>query len=214
MSNYIARFASDRYLKVSQPLLSHRIDPFIREVEKRKGKNKGYIMSFVRGLRMSALIIYQLREILSDTDYSAYWGQIISEDGKYLSNECDILISKKGAFEKKWNGEGQENIMDFRFIRQEHVKLAISCKSFLTTSEVEKEYCENMKKYIDHVWLFAECCGPQSVELIQKIATEYGYGDFFYLYTWNRLVEVQATKLDENVWRNFEKRIRELVETE
>lgn len=209
---YIERFASDRYNNVSQPLLSHRIDPFIREVEVRKGKNKGYIMSFVRGLRMSALIIYQLREILSDTNYSAYWGQIIGDDGEYLSNECDIIISRKDAFEKKWNGQGTENIMDFRFISRNHVKLVISCKSFLTNSDVEKEYCENMKNYISNIWLFAECCGPQSVAPITKTATEYGYSAFWHLYIWNRLTG--ETKLDEGIWKDFEKEIRELVDKE
>ncbi len=211
MSNYLERFASDRYDKVSRPLLSHRIDPFIREVEAREGKNKGYIMSFVRGLRMSALIIYQLREILSDTDYSAYWGQIINEDGDYLSNECDILISRKDSYVKKWNGEGDnQDIMDFRFIRNDHVKLVISCKSFLTTAKVEKDYCENMKKYVDEVWLFAECCGPQSIEPIKTVSIEYGYSQFWHLYTWNRLSG--ETTLQDNLWKCFELKVRELVE--
>lgn len=210
--SYLERFSSDRYYKVSTPLLSHRIDPFIREVEAREGKNKGYIMSFVRGLRMSALIIYQLREVLSDTEYSAYWGQIINEDGEYLSNECDIIISKKDAYAKKWNGEGDQNIMDFRFIKAEHVKLVISCKSFLTSSKVEKEYCENMKQYIENVWLFAECCGPQSIELIKSTSLEYGYNEFWHLYIWNRLTG--ETKLDEDLWKAFENKIRQLVDDE
>ncbi len=207
---FLERFASDRYDKVSRPLLSHRIDPFIREVEAREGNNKGYIMSFVRGLRMSALIIYQLREVLSDTGYSAYWGQIINQDGEYLSNECDIIISKKDAYVKKWNGDGDQNIMDFRFINAEHVKLVISCKSFLTKAKIEKEYCENMRRYINNVWLFAECCGPQSIDPIKNTSLEYGYSEFWHLYTWNRISG--ETKLDENIWRSFEIKIRQVVE--
>lgn len=208
--SYIERFASDRYTKVSQQLLSHRIDSFIREVEAREGKNKGYIMSFVRGLRMSALIIYQLREILSDTQYSAYWGQIISDDGKYLSNESDILISRKDAYEKKWNGDGDQNIMDFRFVKKDHVKAVISCKSFLTTAKIEKDYIENMKKYTDQVWLFAECCGPESVQTIKDTSLGFGYNKFWHLYTWSR--SSGETKLDETIWKEFELSVRSLIQ--
>jgi hypothetical protein len=209
--SYIERFSSDRYDKVYKPMLSHRIDPFIREVEARKGINKGYIMSFVRGLRLSALIIYQLRTILSDTNLSAYWGQIIDEDGDYLSNECDILISTKDAFEQKWNGDGDgQNIMDFRFIRKEHVKAVISCKSFLTKQKIEKEYCENMLNFVDKVWLFAECCGPQSIQPIKDSSLTIGYEKFWHLYTWNRLSG--ETKSDPDIWKDFEKEVRSLVE--
>lgn len=208
--SYREAFAAERYETVSRRIMTHRIDNFIREVESRAGRNKGNIMPFVRGLRFSALLIYQIRNILSNSNLSAYWGQIIDEDYTYLSNECDIIISENEAFEQKWNGDGGGNdVMDFRFIPKDKVKAVISCKSFITKSSLEKDYCENLLRYIDKVWLFAECCGPKSVSLIRNASSEIGYEYFWNLYTWNR--NNGETKQNLEVWKHFEGKIVSLV---
>jgi hypothetical protein len=209
--NYKEAFAAERYENVKSPMLSYRIDPFVRSVEARGGKNKGNIMSFVRGLRLAALIIYQIRTILSGTNLSAYWGQIIDRDYSYLSNECDIIIGTENAHEQKWNGSGDGNdIMDFRFIMKDDVKAVISCKSFLTKNKIEEEYCENLLKYVNKVWLFAECCGPNSVQIIAEESKGFGYEHFWHLYTWNR--NTGDCAFDVGIWKDFERKVLDLVD--
>jgi hypothetical protein len=36
------------------------------------------------------------------------------------------------------------------------------------------------------LWLFAECCGPRSVQNIRDKALHSGYEEFWFLYTWSR----------------------------
>ena len=183
---YYKVFNKERYDTIKSQLLSYRLDPFIRDLESQEGAKKGIIFPFARGLRFSALLIYTIRECLTGSDLEVNWGQIIDEDGYACSGECDIIIHKKGHA-KRWNGsDGVNHIMDFRFIPKENALVVISCKSYLIKSKIEKEYCSNMKKYVDQVWLFAECCGPESVDLIKDEAQQAGYEYFWYLYTWSR----------------------------
>ncbi len=183
---YLKALQKEKYDEIKAQLLNYRLDPFIRSKESEEGKNKGLIFPFARGLRFSALLIYSIREILSGTDLEVNWGQIIYDDGYACSGECDIIIHKKGHY-KRWNGNDSGNhIMDFRFIEKEKAIAVISCKSYLTKQTIEKVYCQNMQKYVKRVWLFAECCGTESVELIRTDAKEIGYENFWYLYTWSR----------------------------
>lgn len=184
--NYYSTFDTETYNSIKAQLLGYRLDPFIRAKEAEDGANKGLIFPFARGLRFSALLIYSIRECLSGSGLDVNWGQIIDEDGSFCSGECDIIVHKDGHY-KQWNGNGGgRHVMDFRFILKSHAVAVISCKSYLTKGGVEHDYCANMLKYVKKVWLFAECCGPDSVDLIREESKKIGYENFWYLYTWSR----------------------------
>lgn len=207
--NYYNFFDKEKYDKIKANLWGHRLDSFIREVESREGANKGLIFPFARGLRFSALLIYTIRECLYGSDLEANWGQLIDEEGNKCSPECDIIIHKKGHY-AKWNGNDQGNhIMDFRFIEQSKAVAVISCKSYLTKSSIEKEYCSNMLAFVGNVWLFAECIGPESFDLIKHEALNIGYTNFWYLYTWSRTTG--DTVDDINGWFTFIEEVKKLI---
>lgn len=180
-------FRKESYDSIKAKLLSYRLDPFIRDIESKAGPNKGNIFAFVRGLRFSALLIYEMRQSLSKTDLEVSWGQVVTEDGDACSGECDIIVHRKG-YEKRWNGnsDGTGHIMDFKFINEKDVLAVISCKSYLTKSAIEKDYYDSISKYVKRVWLFAECCGPESVDLIAEESKKIGYEKFWHMYTWSR----------------------------
>lgn len=204
---YRKSFQREKYNIIKQQLLSYRLDPFIRDKEAEPGANKGLIFPFARGLRFSALLIYSIRDSLSGSDIEVNWGQIIDDDGMACSGECDIIIHKKGHAHR-WNGGNENHIMDFRFIEKENALAVISCKSYLTKTAIEKQYCENILKYVKKVWLFAECCGPESVDLIREESKNIGYEHFWYLYTWSRTTDNIVD--DENGWHNFIETVKEL----
>lgn len=206
--NYISTFERENYNTIKASLLSYRLDPFIRAKEAEEGADKGLIFPFARGLRFSALLIYNIREALSGSDLEVNWGQIIDEDGYACSGECDIIIHKRGH-QKKWNGSDSGNhIMDFRFIVKENAVTVISCKSYLTKTAIEEAYCKSMLSYVSKVWLFAECCGPESVEKIRDAAKEIGYENFWYLYTWSRTTNEIVDDVDG--WLHFIDTIKSL----
>lgn len=206
--NYISTFDTENYNTIKASLLSYRLDPFIRDKEAEEGPNKGLIFPFARGLRFSALLIYTIRECLSGSGLEVNWGQIIDENGYACSGECDIIIHKEGHI-KKWNGgDGGKHIMDFRFIEKANAIVVISCKSYLTKTAVEDTYCKNMLTYVPKVWLFAECCGPESVELIRKESSEIGYENFWYLYTWSRTTDNIVD--DVAGWLHFIEQVKSL----
>lgn len=203
-----AVFEKEKYDSVRTKLLAHRLDPHIRTLESKTGKNKGLIFPFARGLRFSALLIYIIRETLEGSGLSANWGQIIDEDGDYCSGECDIIIHT-GKHEARWNGDGSGNhIMDFRFVNKNDVKVVISCKSYIKSSTVEIEYLNNLKSFVKDVWLFAECCGPKSIIPIKKKAKTIGYEQFWCLYTWNSKNGETNEQFGE--WRDFMEKLRSL----
>lgn len=206
--NYYSTFEAETYNTIKGQLLNYRLDPFIREMEKKEGADKGLIFPFARGLRFSCLLIYAIREALSGSDLEVNWGQIIGDGGLVLSGECDIIIHKKGHV-KKWNGSDNGNhVMDFRFINKGNAVAVISCKSYLTKSTIETEYCTNMLKYVKRVWLFAECCGPESVDLIKEESKKIGYENFWHLYTWSRTTD--DTVEDIKGWLHFIETIKTL----
>ena len=201
-------FAKESYETIKAKLLNYRLDPYIRELEAKEGEQKGLIFPFARGLRFSALLIYTIRECIRDTDLEVNWGQIIDAEGIACSGECDIIIHKKGVY-KNWNGDGAvKHIMDYNFILKDKVIAVISCKSYLTKDKIEQKYCENMLPFVNRVWLFAECCGPKSVELIKKEASDIGYENFWYLYTWSRTTETVID--DVEGWLHFIETIKSL----
>ncbi len=87
--------------------------------------------------------------------------------------------------------------------------VAISCKSYLTKSAIETDYCVNMLKYVKRVWLFAECCGPESIDLIKEASKEIGYENFWHLYTWSRTTGENLE--DGKGWLNFIETVKSII---
>jgi len=181
-----------------------RIDPFIRQLE--KGKKRGRILPFVRGLHLSAHLIYAIREVLSGTNLTADWGHLLDKTGSFCSCECDVIIHHKG-YKGRWNGN-EKPIMDFRFIEQEKAVAVISCKSFLRSTDIDKEYSKLMEPYIKRIWLFAECCGPRSTKSIENKSKEFGYEKFWHLYTWSKQKNPEP---NQDGWTKFVKEVEKLT---
>ncbi len=99
--------------------------------------------------------------------------------------------------------------MDFRFINQEDVLLVISCKAFLTASNIDMEYCKLMKEYVKDVWLFAECCNPKNLVKINETVKRGGYSNFWYLYGWD---EIASTDPNKNGWLDFVSKVEKIIE--
>jgi len=148
-------------------------------VKREDGKYEGDILGFVKGLRLSARIIYFLRERLSHTGLEVSWGHIIDETGQTCSPECDVIIHEQGYI-RKWNGN-EHPIMDFKFVQADSVRAIVSCKSFMR--DIDKDYPATLKKYgIENVFLFAECCiKSQSVKL-EAAAKSANYLGVWWLY--------------------------------
>lgn len=207
-AGYSNVFMKQTYERIKGELEIYRLDDFTRALDKNPGRNKGAILPFIRGLRFSALLIYQIRKELNGTGLNVTWGHILDEYGAYCSSECDIIIYK-GSYHARWNGSGTDCVMDFQFIEKKNAIAVISCKSFLKSSEIEKEYCINMKKYVDKVWLFAECCGPKSGKSIEKTAKNIGYEHYWHLYTWNKNTDDIEDCLSK--WEHFINTVKGLV---
>lgn len=198
-----------KFHTIKAGLQQYRLDSFIRNIESQRGKNKGTILSFVRGLRFSSLLIYTIRDLLQGSGLTANWGHIIDEDGELCSRECDIIIHREGYI-MRWNGDGGLHpVMDFKFIEQSEAIAVISCKSFLQhKSHIEVEYCQDLLNYVENVWLFAECCPPDKSQEIKDKALEIGYRNFWHLYSWDREKNMVEDSLVD--WNDFVKCIKEL----
>lgn len=196
-------FYEERLMKMIADFSNWRIDPFIRQMEAER--KKGRIFPFVRGLRLSAHLIYAIREILEGTSLKANWGQLVDKSGVFCSSECDVVIHRDGHI-ARWNGT-EKPIMDFRFIEQKQTVAVISCKSYLRSGNVDSEYCKLMKPFVKKIWLFAECCSPQSVKNIRDKALRFGYEKFWYLYTWSKQKDLEPNK---DGWNEFVKEVRNL----
>lgn len=167
-------------------------------VKRSDGKYEGDILGFVKGLRLSARVIYFLRERLSSVDLEVSWGHILDKDEKACSRECDVLIHKKGCI-RSWNGS-KEPIMEFKFVEASSVRAVISCKSKLTA--IDQDYPTSLKKYgVKKVFLFAECCDESQLESLKRRAYKAGYKGLWFLYS----VETSTgfVKTDEPELKNF-----------
>ena len=197
----------------AQQLKLRKISALARELEDwraeggtRQAKMEGGgVFDFVKGLRLAARLIYILKEKLSQYHLDANWGQILDEDGFYLSPECDIIIHREGHFDR-WNGEGSDinRVMDFRFVELTKVVAVISCKSYLTSiSKKYTNYCQKLKPYLKgrEFWLFAECIPSGKEKTLDKKARSIGHNRFWYLYTWDE----KNSEHNENrpLWEKF-----------
>ena len=193
----------ERFMSMFGDFSNWRVDTFCRQMEAEK--KKGRVLPFVRGLRLSAQLVYLVRDLLSDTGLTANWGQLVDNEGNLCSCECDVIIHKEGYI-RKWNGETNP-IMDYRFIKQDKALVVISCKSFIRKADIDREYCKNMRSYVDKLWLFAECCGPKSTAIIKRKAAEFGYEKFWPLYTWSK----QTTPIPNRTgWMDFVSEVEKL----
>ena len=176
-------------------------------VRRSDGKYEGDILGFVKGLRLSARIIYFLREHLSGTDLEVSWGHLIDENDESCSPECDVIVHAKGHV-RKWNGQHDHPIMDFRFIRAESTRAVISCKSSLNS--VDRIYPKALRSYgVQNIFLFAECCEDRRFLSLRKKAESAGYSGLWCLY----LTQDSGTpfKTDESMYDEFGKAVLKAV---
>lgn len=170
------------------------------------GKYEGDILGFVKGLRLSAKVIYFLREYLSDMDFEVSWGHLLDINEQSCSPECDVIIHNKGYI-RKWNG-GKDPIMEFKFIRANSARVVISCKSLLNSVDVN--YPTALKKFgLKNIILFAECCPENKYDIYRKKAKSAGYKDLFVLY-FTKKSEMEFST-DGNVHVQFGNCIRKLL---
>jgi hypothetical protein len=176
----------------------------IKLMEKTKGS--ALVLPFVKGLRLSARLIYILRTQLSDTQLEVDWGHLLDPNERSCSPECDVIIHKKGCAEK-WNGDSHP-VMDFRFIPCGKAVAVVSCKS--KADSVDRDYPTKLRPYVRNVLLFAERCEPGRVGSLRTQARKAGYVGFWYLYTHDE--ETNENKIDPKVWEGFLKAVRNIVQ--
>lgn len=198
---------SERLMQIVATFSEWRVDSVIREMEAER--RKGRVLPFVRGLHLSAQLIYFLRDVLSGSGLTADWGHLLDRTESLCSCECDVIIHKNGHI-GRWDGN-EHPVMDFKFISQDNTVAVISCKSYLRTGDVDEEYCSLMKEFVDKVWLFAECCNPRSFESIRNKAARYGYDKFWALYTWDKKTSLCP---DREGWSDFVEEVKRLMEAE
>jgi hypothetical protein len=188
---------------LKEELSQWRVNPQIQEMEKEKPG--GIILGFVRGLRLSAKLIYAIREHLSSFQLQVDWGHLLKEDGNSCSPECDIIIHLPGH-EREWNGH-EQRIMDFKFVDCRQAIAVISCKSFIRA--VDRKYPKKLEPYVGKVFLFAECCEPNVVDRLKRSAESVGYVGFWYLYTCNQTT-CECT-VDPVQWEDFLRKLRSIA---
>lgn len=151
-------------------LLREEYPPLTKRAD---GKYEGDILAFVKGLRISSLLTYCLRDWLSGSQWDASWGHVIDKEGKSCSPECDIIIHK--GYVRHWNGDGgMRPVMDFKFVDASDVLAVVSCKSRVAT--VDDDYPSQLKKYgVERVLLFGECCSATNYDNLFAKAKEAGY---------------------------------------
>jgi hypothetical protein len=176
-------------------------------VQKTPGRYEGAILAFVRGLRLSARMIYVLRKFLSSSELKVSWGHLLDAGGNGCSPECDVVIHEKG-FIQRWNG-GAEPIMDFHFISAQRVRAVVSCKSKITS--IDKNYPKSLRKYgVKNVILFAESCDEAKFPRLRKLARAAGYRGLWCLYLTRK--DGAPIETNEKMLNAFAKAFRRMVE--
>lgn len=169
-------------------------------VKRADGKYEGDILGFVRGLRLSARVIYFLRERLSRTDLEVSWGHLLDTNEQSCSPECDVIIHTKGHV-RKWNGNGGDKpVMEFKFVDASSVRAVVSCKSLL--SSIDEDYPAALKVFgVKSVFLFAECCRESRWVSLRKKAKKAGYRGASCLYFTEE--DESLIKTDEPMYVSF-----------
>ena len=175
----------------------------IREAERRKGS--GLVLPFVKGLWLSAGLVYVLRNIVGESGLKVDWGQLTDESSSLCSPECDVIIHR-GHY-ARWN-DHTEPVMDFKFVRCTSAVAVVSCKSY--ASSIDREYSRKLRPYVSSVFLFSECCAPERLKSLRSRAGAAGYCGFCCLYTYNEKSGECVTLPD--VWLEFLSGIRSAIE--
>ena len=68
----------ERFESMVAEFRSWKMCDFIRQLE--ASRSKGRILPFVRGLRLSAQLVYAVRELLEGTDLTANWGHLLDRE--------------------------------------------------------------------------------------------------------------------------------------
>lgn len=174
-----------------QSLRDHR--PLVKRSD---GKYEGDILGFVRGLRLSARVIYFLRERLSGTGLEVNWGHLLDPNDDSCSRECDVVVHVRGHV-RRWNGSDRP-IMDFTFIEARNARAVVSCKSSLKA--IDKAYPKDLRKYgVKDIFLFAECCEEADFHRLREAARKAGYRGFWCLY----LTQGSTFTTDESMYVAF-----------
>jgi hypothetical protein len=191
----VALMAELKDLREHPPLVRHT-----------NGRYEGDILGFVKGLRLSAGVIYFLRERLSSMDLEVNWGHLLDQAEDSCSPECDVIIHTKGHV-RKWNGS-EKPVMDFKFIKTANVRAIVSCKSRLTS--IDKSYPKALKKYgVRNVFLFAESCEESQLARLRKSARKAGYRGVWCLY--QTQLPGAAFKTDEQMLIGFGDAVQKAV---
>ena len=111
------RLYLDSYVEIFNEFSEWRMDTYLRFLQQIRRKGWGKVLPFVRGLRLSARLIYVIRKHIEGTSLAADWGHLMSDDEKYLSPECDIIIYDKRGMIEEWNDKTKSAVMNFKFIR-------------------------------------------------------------------------------------------------
>jgi len=146
------------------------------QTESADGAQSG-VLQFVRGLRLSARLIYIMRERLSGSNLRVDWGHLVDEQRNILSNECDIIVHR-GSF-RNWDGS-DEPVMDFHFVMVENAIAVVSCKT--TIDRVDAPYAKNIRRFVRNVCLFGERCSNKDKARLAQQARSAGYAGMWFLY--------------------------------
>lgn len=176
--------------------------PKLRKLEEEKGS--GLVLGFVKGLRLSAGLIYVLRNTVAGNGLKVHWGHLLDPNEDSCSPECDVIIHRGHC--DQWNGH-DEPVMDFKFIKCEEAVAVISCKSFARA--IDAEYPRKLKPYMKTVFVFSECCAPGKVTALGTRAKKAGYRGFACLYTYDEATGECVNLPGE--WKKFVSEILKVV---
>lgn len=170
----------------------------LRVLEAARGS--ALVLPFVKGLRLSAKLVYVLRKDLSWSGLDVDWGHLLDDRGDSCSPECDIIIHRTGHVER-WDGD-TEPVMDFKFVERRLAVAVVSCKSHIDAIGREhRDYVRKLRPYVEHIFLFAESCSPRNVTALNRRAREAGYAGFGYLYTFDKTTSECVN--DQREWLAF-----------
>ena len=152
----------ERFHGLAASLAEWRTNAELTKLEVQKGS--GLVLGFVKGLRLSAQLVYILRGRLASTGLEVDWGHLLGPEGNPCSPECDVIIHNSG-YHEQWNGPRGVGhpVMDFKFIKCTETVAVVSCKSM--AENIDTEYAKKLKPYIKKILLFAECCSASKVNM-------------------------------------------------
>lgn len=135
---------------------------------------------FVRGLLFSARLVDHVEEWVRNGHHAA-WGQLVDDDGRFLSPENDLIIHQ-GKCEHTW----KSRVMEFSIVRTRNAKAVIQCRAVVKGMDDElRTYCQDLKRFCPEVWLVSECCWAKTLGRCRQVAFDAkkaGYTHFTYLY--------------------------------